>query len=607
MSGWILSSDMSQFESHENKVVGVESVEKTVLEERLREAGVRVARSVSIEEDTKICSEKEHNDPSNHRLPAETSGNYTVHGGAGLVLLDVDVPIDELPEEIADLPSTFVVESPHGGYHLYYVVEDDTGISNTKTDWGSIRYEGEYVVGPGSTIDHARCDDGKANCPGEGVGEYDIAVDKTKPTLSGEDLEHLRELCASTGGGATSKEDYGGEKITLPDDTLADEGERYICTEFTRHSTRLAGEDLMDLLRGGTGSYELRRDDETGIDQSAADYYALELLYGAFLYRGEDEGDARQLALSVFKRYCRENPHDKTGNMRKWPRKGEAYLLEQMDAVQEEFEFGVWHRWRRREYEDGFDPEEHLPWTDPGKDGTPSLITRDTVRAALHILTSDLDAEYVAHQYGLDISSSPQPYCGEMFTPRGSTPPCDSRRYPVACEVGEVAAELNPEREASYFAETVKKLSRETDEVAHAYCPSRPNGERHVYYPATLSDPEDARWVKVEGEKCEQESESSEEASEKQVMTDGGENMSKSESHDKLDQIRRARSGDQTESDSAEVLTCPLCGQPMLSEGPLRNHVANSNDSDHRHRRLNQDLEVETEWSAMYWGPGAPT
>lgn len=77
----------------------------------------------------------------------------------------------------------------------------------------------------------------------------------------------------------------------------------------------------------------------------------------------------------------------------------------------------------------------------------------------------------------------------------------DFERYPTAKEAGAFCAEINPEREASYFTDVVRRLSRETEEIAHAYCPSRPNGERHVYYLEGLPDPDDARWVKGGGDK----------------------------------------------------------------------------------------------------------
>jgi len=396
--------------------VGVSRVPKHAFERKLRDADVRVDRSASVKEGTKECHEDDHANPSNQFAPSEIPRNFTVHAGSRLVIIDIDIPIDRLREWVANLPETFLTKSPHGGFHLYYIVEDDAGISNTKSmEWGSIRYEGWYALGPGSVINHdAYCGD---NCSLTGTSRYRIGALKPIATLSGEHLEHLREACDSSGGDRTSKKDCGDEQIDFPDDTLADEGERYICTEFTRHSTQPAGADLMDLLRGGTGSYELRRNDGTGIDQSAADYYALELLYGAFLHRGEDEEDARRLALAVFKRYCRENPYDKTGNTRKWLRKGERYLQEQMDAVQEDIDRGKWHSWRRREYENGFNVEKHRPWTDTEKDGKPSITELDIVRAATRLLASPVTPEQVAEQYGLDLSSLPPPTVGKSIPP----------------------------------------------------------------------------------------------------------------------------------------------------------------------------------------------
>jgi hypothetical protein len=174
-----------------------------------------------------------------------------------------------------------------------------------------------------------------------------------------------------------------------------------------------------------------------------------------------------------------------------------------MDAVQDEFDRGDWHRWRRRKYEGGFDAEEHRPWADPSRDGVPSEITQDTVQAALHILVFPLEPEYVMQQYGLDFSVAPPPSVGKCVPPSGDSSPGDRDHYPTASEVGRVAAQINPKRQASYFEEVLKELCRETESIAHAYCPSRPSGERHVYYPTHMSDPLDARWVRTGGEERE--------------------------------------------------------------------------------------------------------
>lgn len=492
----------------ENRLISSQSAETTAtelkrhVESRLQKAGLRVERSVPIVDGSKRPEVEQHTSLSNQTRPSNLSGNYSVHAGDGLVLLDIDTDDpDDLPSWLSELPGTFAVNTVHDGLHLYYAVEDDTDISNTSASWGSIRYEGWLTVGPGSVVDHdtyQRCTD----CGKTGRSRYAICKDEPIATLTGDHLHNLRKACSSNPGNCdTDRADVAvGERVTFPDENLATEAERFVCTEFTsKNTTDLAETDLMDFLRGGVGSYDLRRENEPHkIDQSAADHYTLELLYGAFLFRGDDTEDAKRCSRAMFKRYCLENPFDKTGTPRKWLRKGDGYLEEQIEAVVEEFEFGKWHRWRRRKYEDGFDRDEHRPWTDPSTDGKPSLITKDTVRAAVWILTEGVDPDMAARVYGLDFSTHTN--CGEMCTPHtGDTSPFNSDRYPTAKEVGRLAAQLNRERKASYFEKTLKELHRETDEFARAVCHNRKNGQRHVYFFGDMEPPEDADVVYCNG------------------------------------------------------------------------------------------------------------
>lgn len=95
--------------------------------------------------------------------------NYGVMAGGGLVILDVDSyrdSVDSVPEPIKALPDTFTAKSPHGGEHRYYVVKDDT--SNAKANWGEIRAEDQYVVGPGSELDN--CDKEWHDCTEPNTG-----------------------------------------------------------------------------------------------------------------------------------------------------------------------------------------------------------------------------------------------------------------------------------------------------------------------------------------------------------------------------------------------------------------------------------------------------
>jgi len=102
-----------------------------------------------------------------------------------------------------------------------------------------------------------------------------------------------------------------------------------------------------------------------------------------------------------------------------------------------------------------------------------------------------------------------------------------------------------------------------------AFCPSRPNRERFVYYPADLPDPEDARYVRCGGE--EREPEPPEEPPEQEVMTDGA----------------------FPESETTEVVSCPIdgCSKVFIEEGALRNHASQSRDDDHQGMTLDDSLE----------------
>lgn len=531
---------------------------KEHVEARLEEADVRVARSVSLPYGSKKNQTSNHEQATTQEHPSEIYGNYTIHGGDGLVILDIDVDdLSDLPEWVTSLPETLTVETVHDGLHLYYTVEDDSGISNAGSpSWGSVRYDGWYGVGPGSAVDHdAEC----GNCGKNGRTAYEIIKDCSIATLSGDDIDNLRDVCQSeeddTTGDTSSASTGSNAGFTEPDEAFTDEAEKYICTEFVpRHTTELAGSDLMDFLRGGTGSYHLRRDDDPdSIDRSKANYYVLEWLYGAFLFRGDDSDTARERALAVFKRYCLENDFDKTGNKRKWLQKGDSYLTGegvdwdgQMDAVEEEFDFGAWHRWRRRRYEDGFDPDEHRPWTDRDKDGKPSQVTKDTVRAAVSILVRGVDPEWAGELYRLDISSlyaseddsssdSTTLFCSscrEICTPLracscGDTSRSESRKYPTAKEVGRLAVALNPDREKSYFEETLKQLQRGTGEFARAVCDNRENGQRHVYFPSGIEPPDDADEVHCNGEQYEpglfpESKHNDSKEDEQRLVTDGG-------------------------------------------------------------------------------------
>lgn len=83
--------------------------------------------------------------------------------------------------------------------------------------------------------------------------------------------------------------------------------------------------------------------------------------------------------------------------------------------------------------------------------------------------------------------------------------------------------------------------------------------------------------------------------------------MSTPDPADDVDRIRQAR--DDRAEDEPEVFVCPVdgCSRTVIGNpGDLRNHVRQAEDDAHRHRSMNEDLEVEFDEESYHamWGPG---
>lgn len=494
---------------------------QTTFEERLREASLTAERCIPFVDGRKTPPRgfSNHNDPEKHDIPSAYEGNYAVHAGRNLIIIDID-DREELPKQLQNLPETFTTNTPHGGVHLYYSIEDDEEISDTTGPWGEIKYGGVPALGPGSTLNHSvACDGNKDNCPGGGVDRYELEDRPIQP-LEDTTLAGIRELCEESSTSSRTKSNAPTDAIEKPDEVRAEQETEWLCGEFLpKYAGKAMSESLLDILKGGSGHFNWRRsNDSSSLDRSKYDFHALGMLYGAFRERGDDENEARRNALAVFKNFCLEHEWDKTDNRRKWLTDGERYLQNTMDKMRAGFDMGRWRRRVRREYEDGFDPKEHRPWEDRKEH---SSITEDTVLAAVWLLSAPFDGlpiEDAESMFNLDLRTPPQPTVKKYVAPRrrsdGESGDAASgtyrdRRYPTAREVAGLAAELNPDRSEEYFGEVVRKLTRgegrKTKQVAHAECPSRPSGHRHVYYWESFSDPEDADYVKVDGNKLEPE------------------------------------------------------------------------------------------------------
>lgn len=83
--------------------------------------------------------------------------NVGICTGSGLIVIDVDCKhsregIDLIKQYADQFPKTLVVQTPSGGYHLYYKVDREIGNRVGLYEEIDIRGENGYVVGAGSTI-----------------------------------------------------------------------------------------------------------------------------------------------------------------------------------------------------------------------------------------------------------------------------------------------------------------------------------------------------------------------------------------------------------------------------------------------------------------------
>ncbi|WP_327050556.1 bifunctional DNA primase/polymerase [Halomicrococcus gelatinilyticus] len=137
---------------------------------------------VDIENGTKE-SYQQHQYEENRLTWSEVEGNCAIMPVNNLAFVDVDEP-DEVPDVIRALPETLRVDSPHGGYHLYFRCNGE--LENSKFDWGEVRVDTWYVMAPGSVIDHdGYCGD---DCSHSGESRYELSQDREPARITPEQL-----------------------------------------------------------------------------------------------------------------------------------------------------------------------------------------------------------------------------------------------------------------------------------------------------------------------------------------------------------------------------------------------------------------------------------
>lgn len=129
---------------------------------------------------------------------SHTNFNVGVRTGSGLMVIDVDVKhsaqgIDLIRKHMPNFPKTFIVQTPSGGYHIYYYV--DREIYNRVRLYPEIDIRGEngYVVAPGSVIDDKSY---------RVISEHDIAFanDYVYKFIKGEKNQSPTSTCAGNVG-----------------------------------------------------------------------------------------------------------------------------------------------------------------------------------------------------------------------------------------------------------------------------------------------------------------------------------------------------------------------------------------------------------------------
>jgi len=451
-------------------------------------------------------------------------GNYGLAVGCGtdefgkLVVVDVEKE-GALPPDAQALVNDHALmswESPHGGHNrLLRVSEDAFHILDWKTKVSLTDVTGHDVelitgvqaVGPGSRINHNRCDDTKQNCPGEGTGRYELRTTNPEAPLFTESKAHrLAELLGIELEDSSETPNPQSDEIDSDYDQTDVAYAKACLTEMQSDAT-VAFKCLMGRLQGGTGFKDGLRLPEGRIDRSQVDLVTVSDLFGVML-QYDDEGDeqrARELAYAVYSDYCNEQGWMKDGRPRKWNR-DEAYRRSTVEAAMEYFDSQQFSRYLNKQRIGGRDEDtneygdvilgvvrfaqNYLVGNLPiDKDGD----TADQLceLASLYCFTLEHDrASTLYEEHPLCNNSTPSPGTG------GCLPPDE---YPTKREVVDAAQILNPTRSRNSHDNALKRLRREG--AFTMACMKE--GVDYRYYPSELPDPEEAEFIRNGGEKHE--------------------------------------------------------------------------------------------------------
>ncbi|WP_139835157.1 bifunctional DNA primase/polymerase [Halorubrum ezzemoulense] len=466
---------------------------KCIALRRLNNVSVNISNiAIPLKDGTKKCY-IDFTDKTHRRDLEQNLGNYAVFAHGRLHFIDIDDK-DKAPDKLLkNTQDTFSVSSPHGSHR--WVVSDDV-LPNVDEDWGEIRSQNQYVVGPGTEIHGIRegkdCPNPGECCSPEDPGIYRIQNDAPIQQISKDDLEDWI--------GGFEKETVEGYSDDIDIESLSEGSERLnaaqeILSKLQSDHTAFF-QDLHDRLNGGRGSmgHSLTKEGSNKIDRSRLDFVTLEHLYGVFKYYGESHNESRGLAGEVYSYYSNQTPFTKDGQKRKWVSRGKGYKHGMLDNAIRQFDQSLFNRLLNQRNNDKRKFNEY------------SEITQNYVDFVMNWLIEDWDidtAKDMAQVWNLEIDRGDlEAVCKTPMyqdTPRPLSEGKETE-YPSPHAIRKICSELDRNTEETYRRAMKKMRKKGSIKLA---CIKE--GVDYRVYPADLPDPIDAQHIRYKAEKYEPE------------------------------------------------------------------------------------------------------
>ena len=461
---------------------------KRIVSERLAESNIDVnGIAIPLKEGTKECY-VDFTDANNRESIKDINQNYALYPVGELAFVDID-DRDKAPDKLLQhTTDTFAIESPHGQHRWILVPEE---IPNVKRDWGEIRTENQYVVGPGSKL--TDCDNGC--CSDSSPGVYRIEKDNKIQNISGEQLSEWIGGFDNTDDRektiieSISSPEIDSDKVEFADNVLSD---------LQRDSPEFF-KDLIDRLNGGTGHMDLRR--EGRIDRSRQDFVTVQHLYGVFRHYDLSHSRSEELATTTYTHYCLESQYTKDGQPRKWVNRDSEYRNAIAKHAIKKYDRDEFRKLlNKSDYERAFNEEGEYVGRKWGEYGQ---ITYNYAHFVIDWFIEQYDpeeAQEIAKLWDLDIDRSVllDVYNTHMYYDTTPLNGGKKNTYPSPKEVRTVCSELDSRGEETY--KTALQRHRREGKLKLAYL----DGNHYVVYPADLPDPTEAQYIRFEGEKIEQ-------------------------------------------------------------------------------------------------------